>query len=205
MARRVPCDTRAARSVERELSALRRQLLTLERRLQDQEEQLRILAKASKGVARRQAVILDSLRLGDSPKKGDRGVVREVQDSVERVEDYLLKTADRMETIFSALKQHRELLVTVNKRVLDVGTKDRIRLELGLMKNQLSILSLNGVEYDPGLVKDIDSLREKLKQSEDLAQLERAKAELDKKFDGELKKFDLDAIWARKKEIPGYR
>jgi hypothetical protein len=93
----------------------------------------------------------------------------------------------------------------VNKRVLDVGTKDRIRLELGLMKNQLSILSLNGVEYDPGLVKDIDSLREKLKQSEDLAQLERAKAELDKKFDGELKKFDLDAIWARKKEIPGYR
>ena len=31
-----------------------------------------------------------------------------------------------------------------------------------------------------------------------------AKADLDKKFDGELKRFDLDAIWSKRKEIPGY-
>ena len=205
MPRRERTDTERARSLEKEISALRRQLRTLDRRLLDQEERLRALAKTSAGSVRRQAVIVDALRLGETPKKGDRGVVRELQDSVDRLEDYLLKTADRLETIFSALKQHRELLVKVNKRVLDVGTKDRIRLELDVMKNTLSILSLNGVEYDAALLKDIDSLRLRLRQSEDLTQLERAKADLDKKFDGELKKFDLEAIWARKKEIPGYR
>ncbi len=35
-------------------------------------------------------------------------------------------------------------------------------------------------------------------------QRSRSKAELDEKFDGELKRFDPDAIWT-KKEIPGYR
>ncbi len=177
----------------------------MERRLQEQEERLRSLAKASEVRLRHEKVLLDALQLGEAPKRGDRGVVRELQDSVVRLEDYLLKTADRIENILTALKQHRELLVTVNKRVLDVGTKDRIRLELDVMKNTLSILSLNGVEFDASLVKDIDALRGKLRQSEDLAGLERAKSDLDKKFDGELKKFDLDAIWARKKEIPGYR
>ncbi len=150
-------------------------------------------------------MLFEALQLGDAAKRGDRGVVRELQDSVVRLEDYLLKTADRIENILSALKQHRELLVTVNKRVLDVGTKDRIRLELDVMKNTLSILALNGVDFDATLVKDIDELKKKLRASEDLAGLERAKASLDEKFDGELKKYDLETLWARKKEIPGYR
>ncbi len=204
MARLEGRASKSGRSAEHELAALRRELSAMDRRLRDQEERIKALSKAVEVSGRRQAVVADALRLGDQPRRGDRGVIRELQDSVVRLEDYLLKTADRIENILTALKQHRELLVTVNKRVLDVGTKDRIRLELDVMKNTLSILSLNGVEYDAGLVKEIESLREKLAKSADLAQLERAKADLDKKFDGELKKFDLEAIWA-KKEIPGYR
>jgi len=173
--------------------------------LRDQEARLRALSRAATAAGRRQDVLYEALRLGEGARKGDRGVIRELQDSVVRMEDYLLKTADRIENILSALKQHRELLVTVNKRVLDSGTKDRIRLELDVMKNTLSILALNGVEFDAGLVKEIDGLRAKLRESEDLIQLERAKADLDKKFDGELKKYDLESIWAAKKEIPGYR
>ncbi len=192
-------------SADKDIATLRRQLRAAERRLEEQEERLRSLAKRSEVERRHQTVLLDALQLGDAPKRGDRGVVRELQDSVVRLEDYLLKTADRIENILTALKQHRELLVTVNKRVLDVGTKDRIRLELDVMKNTLSILSLNGVEFDTSLVKEIDTLRGKVRQSEDVAELERAKSDLDKKFDGELKKYDLDAIWAKKKEIPGYR
>lgn len=197
--------SKTAGSAEREIAALRRELKAMDRRLREQEERLRAVAKLSEASSRRERVLVDALQLGEQPRRGDRGVIRELQDSVVRLEDYLLKTADRIENILSALKQHRELLVTVNKRVLDVGTKDRIRLELDVMKNTLSILTLNGVEYDGTLVKEIESLREKLVKSEDLAQLERAKADLDKKFDGELKKFDLEAIWTKKKEIPGYR
>lgn len=177
----------------------------MDRMLRDQEERLRALSKAMAASNRRQDVVFDALRLGEAARKGDRGVIRELQDSVVRLEDYLLKTADRIENILTALKQHRELLVSVNKRVLDAGTKDRIRLELDVMKNTLSILALNGVEFDAGLVKEIDGLRAKLHGTQDLVQLERAKTELDKKFDGELKKYDLEAIWTRKKEIPGYR
>jgi hypothetical protein len=177
----------------------------MDRRLREQEERLRAVSKAAAVSGRRQTVLFEALRLSEGAKKGDRGVIRELQDSVVRLEDYLLKTADRIENILTALKQHRELLVSVNKRVLDAGTKDRIRLELDVMKNTLSILALNGVEFDAGLVKEIDGLRAKLRDSEDLVQLERAKADLDKKFDGELKKYDLEAIWTRKKEIPGYR
>lgn len=205
MPRRERRDPGSVETPQRELAAARRQLQRLERAVLEQDARLRALARSSEAGARRQAVVYEALQLGDKAKKGERGVIRELQDSVERLEDYLLKTADRIETILSALKQHRELLVNVNKRVLDLGTKDRIRLELDVMKNTLSILSLNGVEFDAALVKEIDSLRARVRQSEDLAQLEQAKVELDKKFDGELKKFDLDAIWSRKKEIAGYR
>ncbi len=204
MPRKARDDLESVRLLEREVVALRRQIQALDRHFLDQEARIRRLAKASDDGVRRVGVISEALQLGETARKGDRGVVRDLQDSVERLEDYLLKTADRIETILSALKQHRELLVTVNKRVLDVGTKDRIRLELDVMKNTLSILSLNGVEFDAGLVKEINDLRARLRQSEDLTQLEKAKADLDKKFDGELKKFDLEAIWSRKKEIPGY-
>ncbi len=191
--------------MDSEVAALRRQIQTMDRKLREQEVRLRVLSKAATAAARRQDVVFEALRLGEGARKGERGVIRELQDSVVRLEDYLLKTGDRIENILTALKQHRELLVSVNKRVLDAGTKDRIRLELDVMKNTLSILALNGVEFDAALVKEIDGLRAKLRETEDLAQLERAKADLDKKFDGELKKYDLDAIWQKKKEIPGYR
>ncbi|HII40862.1 MAG TPA: hypothetical protein HA326_06585 [Thermoplasmata archaeon] len=194
-----------AGSPEEEVAELRRQLRAMDRMLHDQEARLRALTKASAVSNRRHDVVFEALRLSEAARKGDRGVIRELQDSVVRLEDYLLKTADRIENILTALKQHRELLVSVNKRVVDAGTKDRIRLELDVMKNTLSILALNGVEFDAALVKEIEGLRAKLRQSEDLVQLERAKADLDRKFDGELKKYDLEAIWARKKEIPGYR
>ncbi len=205
MARSGSGVSKSAASAEKEIAALRRQLRAMDRRLQEQEERLKRLAKLAETANRRQTVVFEALQLSEGAKRGDRGVIRELQDSVVRLEDYLLKTADRIESILTSLKQHRELLVSVNKRVLDLGTRDRIRLELDVMKNTLSILTLNGVEYDASLVKEIEGLRERLGRSEDLAQLERAKADLDKKFDGELKKFDLDAIWTKKKEIPGYR
>ncbi len=176
----------------------------MRRRLSAQDERIRRLLSRGDDTARRQAVLIEALQLGDRPRRGDRGILRELQESVIRVEDYLLKTSERIENILSALKQHREFLVTMNNRVLNVGTKDRIRLELDVMKNTLSILTLNGMELDTDLVREIEKLRRTLPDASDLAELERAKAELDKKFNGELKKFDLDAIWAKRKEIPGY-
>ncbi|HKZ99739.1 MAG TPA: hypothetical protein VJ326_09155 [Thermoplasmata archaeon] len=190
--------------LERELEALRRDLAALGRRLGAQDERIRMLSRDVGAQARRQALVSETLRLGEKARKGDRGVVGDLQTSIVRLEDYLIKTSERIENILTALKQHRELLVAVNRRVLNVSTKDRIRLELDVMKNTVSILALNGIEMDEDVVKEIEKLRASVHAAEDLAELEKAKAVLDTKFDAELKKFDLDAIWSKRKEIPGY-
>jgi len=44
-----------------------------------------------------------------------------------------------------------------------------------------------------------------LKQEADLPELRRTKEALDKRYEEELKRFDLEAIWSKKREIPGYR
>ena len=190
--------------LERELEALRRDLAALGRRLGAQDERIRMLSRDVGAQARRQALVSETLRLGEKARKGDRGVVGDLQTSIVRLEDYLIKTSERIENILTALKQHRELLVAVNRRVLNVSTKDRIRLELDVMKNTVSILALNGIEMDEDVVKEIEKLRASVHAAEDFAELEKAKAVLDTKFDAELKKFDLDAIWSKRKEIPGY-
>jgi len=177
---------------------------SMERSLARHEGRIRELTKSAEAVRKRHAVVAEALQLSEPPRKGDRGVVRDLQENVLRLEEYLLKTADRIESILTALKQHREFLTSVNKRLLNSGTKDRIRLELDVMKNTLSILALNGVDLDAALVKEIEKLRASVGKSEDLTELEKAKADLDRKFDGELKKFDLDAIWSKKKDIAGY-
>lgn len=174
-------------------------------RVVDLERELARLRRDITALRRRQDVVFGALHLDARARKGDRGVVRDLQESVVRLEDYLLRGSERIENILNALKQHRELLVAMNRRLLDVGTRDRIRVELDVMKNTLSILAMNGIEFDADMVKDIEELRTDLRDAEDLVDLEKAKADLDKRFHGELKKFDLDAIWAKRKDIPGYR
>lgn len=199
----MPASARVQR-LESEIARLRKAVDSMERSLARHEGRIRELTKSSEAVRKRHAVVAEALQLSEPPRKGDRGVVRDLQENVLRLEEYLLKTADRIESILTALKQHREFLTSVNKRLLNSGTKDRIRLELDVMKNTLSILALNGVDLDAALVKEIEKLRASVGKSEDLTELEKAKADLDRKFDGELKKFDLDAIWSKKKDIAGY-
>jgi len=200
---RVPASARI-QGLESEIARLRKAVDSMERSLARHEGRIRELTKSAEAVRKRHAVVAEALQLSEPPRKGDRGVVRDLQENVLRLEEYLLKTADRIESILTALKQHREFLTSVNKRLLNSGTKDRIRLELDVMKNTLSILALNGVDLDAALVKEIEKLRASVGKSEDLTELEKAKADLDRKFDGELKKFDLDAIWSKKKDIAGY-
>jgi hypothetical protein len=38
----------------------------------------------------------------------------------------------------------------------------------------------------------------------DTSELRKSKQALDKKFDGELKRFDLEALYLKRKNIPGY-
>src|SRR4030065_2016265 len=98
------------------------------------EVRIRELTKSSEAVRKRHAVVAEALQLSEPPRKGDRGVVRDLQENVLRLEEYLLKTADRIESILTALKQHREFLTSVNKRLLNSGTKARRRLHIAALQ-----------------------------------------------------------------------
>lgn len=141
--------------------------------------------------------------------EGLRRDVDALQDVVLKVQDYLLRTSERLDGILGTLKNHRELLVKMNQRLYQVGTRERIRIELDVMRNTLSILALNGIELDEHLVADIRKLRESAeKQEVDVATLRKSKESLDKKFHGEVRKFDLSATTKPRdkdrKDVPGY-
>src|SRR3972149_2436068 len=78
--------------------------------------------------------------------RGARGRIGEVEKTVVHLQESLLRTSERIDHILTALKEHREFLLQLDKRVLHQGTRDRIRLELGIMKKTLSILALAGGE-----------------------------------------------------------
>lgn len=192
--------------LEREVGRLARAVRALEARLAVEGARAARLEKAMAARERRERVAMDALGLRPRARPGDRGRIGEVEKTVVGLQEYLLRTSDRIDKILTALKEHREFLLQLDKRVLHQGTRDRIRLELDIMKNTLSILALAGVEVDDALLREIDKLKASAsKADEDVDDLRKTKEALDKRFEEELKRFDLEAIWARRREIPGYR
>jgi len=192
--------------LEREVERLARGVREADARAAVERERGRRLAKGMAARERRERVVLDALGLTPRSRAGDRGRLGDLQASVVRLQEYLLKTGERIDHILTALKEHREFLLQLDKRVLQGGTRDRIRLELDIMKNTLSILALAGVEVDDALPREIDKVRAATgKAGESVDDLRRTKEALDKRYEEELKRFDLDAIWAKRREIPGYR
>lgn len=154
----------------------------------------------------RQDGLFAALGFGARATKGDRGAVGDLNDAVLKIQADLLRTSERLDNILGTLKNHRELLEKMSRRVYHAGTRERIRIELDIMKTTVSILALNGVELDDGLVAEIEKLKETTgKEDADIASLRMSKEKLDKRFDGEVLKFDLTAIYkTRNKQIPGY-
>jgi len=132
-----------------------------------------------------------------------------LQEAVLKVQDYLLRTSERIDNILGTLKNHRELLVKMNQRLFQVGTRERIRMELDIMKNTLSILALNGAELDGELVAEIQELRDSTEKDDiDVPALRKSKEHLDKRFLGEVKKLEPSGAYRPKerprKDVPGY-
>ncbi len=154
----------------------------------------------------RQALLFAALGLKPDAEAGDRGVVGDLNDAVLRIQDYLLRTSERIDKILSTLKNHRELLVKMNQRIYQVGTRERIRMELDILKNTASVLAMNGIEVDEGLLAEIQKVRDSTQKDDvEVAALRESKAKLDKRFDEAVRKFDLTAIYRPRKHIPGYR
>ena len=205
MKRPAATDARLA-SLEGEIERLTNGVRSLEARLAVERDRTRRLEKEAASQGRREKVVLAALRLSPKAKARTKGRLGDLEETIVGLQEYLLRTSDRIDKILTALKEHREFLGELDKRVVQTGTRERIRLELDVMKNTLSILALAGVEVDDALPLEIEKVRTaSLKEEADLGELRRTKDALDKRFDEELKRFNLDEIWSKKREIPGYR
>ena len=192
--------------LEGEVERLTRAVRGVEGRLAVERERVRRLTGEVASREKGERLLRSALRLGPRSKAGAKGRLGDLEETVVGLQEYLLRTSERIDKILTALKEHREFLLQIDKRVVHTGTRDRIRLELDVMKNTLSILALAGVEVDDALPRDIEKVRtSSFKEEADLAELRRTKDAIDRRFDEELKRFDLEAIWSKKREIPGYR
>jgi chromosome segregation ATPase len=194
------------KELEKSLSKAQRRLDRLNEKVSGQGNKVRSLEKRLDTRIRREAVLMEALGFTRLSKPGDKGFLDDLNDSILRLEEYLLRTSERIDNILSALKNHREFLVRVNKRMDKVGAKERMEMGLSIMKNTLSVLALSGVRFDPSLIADIENLQEALgAEGKGLRDLQKRKDALDKKFDGELRKFDLESIYSQKTDLPGYQ
>lgn len=198
-------STGNARKRKDRLATIERRLKTLQKQLAEEKRKMRSLERKLETRIRREGVVMDALRITSRTKKGEAGLMGELNDAVMRLEEYLLRTSERIDNILSALRSHRDFLVKINRRLNKIGTREKMMLELDIMRNTIWILGMNGVKIDNSLVKEIDSLREDAdKDSEKALDLKKRKEFIDRKFDDELKRVDLEKVSRRSGDIPGY-
>jgi chromosome segregation ATPase len=193
------------KKLEKSFKKLESNLSKVTQKVEKEKKETRKLARKMDTRIRREDIVMDALGMSARTKKGDRAGLGKLNDSIVKLEEYLLRTSERIDNILTSLKNHREFLVRMNRKVYKVDTRERIRMELDIMKNTLAILAMGGVSFDDNLLKEI----KKLKAASDdpsvsPADLRKSKDKLDKKFGHELDRYDLDTIWKKRKDIPGY-
>jgi chromosome segregation ATPase len=192
-------------SLERELKRVENRLGKVTLKLEKHSEVLKDLSREMKSRQRREDVLMAALGLNSRSKVGDRGFLEDLDDSILRLEDYLLAMGDRVQRILSMLQSHRDFLDRVNESVLRMGQRERMRLELDIMMNSISILAIAGVEIDPSIASEIEKLRRDVAEgTQDLEELRRRKEELNRRLEAEIKRYDLSQLFSGKSNIPGY-
>ena len=193
--------------------ALEKDLKRLEGKLE------RLLVKVDKGqgtqqdlskeMARREKgehLLREALGLGPRARVGDRGVLGEMDDSILRLEDYLLQLGERVQRILTMLQGHKEFLDQVSQSVMGHGLRERTKLELDIAMNTISILTVAGLRIDPTIPVEMERLRRALvEKEEDLEEIRRRKTELDRRLEGEIKQYDVERLFDPDSEVAGYR
>jgi len=173
--------------------------------LSAQEKKLKELSVKVKEMARKEKILLRALGFPKNPKYNDPGIISDIQHSIIKMEEYLLNTSNRIDNILGALKTHKEFLMRINKKVFKADAKRKMRMELDIMKNTLSILVINGIDFDSTILKEIEKIKDSLEDEKvAFSELKKRKEKLDHKFNTELKRFDLGSIYSKRKILPGY-
>ncbi len=194
-----------ASKLQGRLDKVERRLKSIQRQLAEEKKRTRALERKLETRIKREGIVMDALRITSRTKKGEGGLMGELNGAVMRLEEYLLRTSERIDNILSALKSHRDFLVKMNRRLNKTGTRERMVLELDIMRNTLWILGLNGVKIDAALVREIETLRKDAEEdTAKVIELKERKESIDKRFDDELRRVDIGKISRKTADIPGY-
>ncbi|MEE9237856.1 MAG: hypothetical protein V3U52_08740 [Thermoplasmata archaeon] len=192
-------------SVEKDLGKVERQIERIVIKLEKQTDQIKVLAKKMDTRHQREEVIMAALDIRPTSNVGERGSLEDIDDSILRLEDYLLAMGERVQRILEMLQGHREFLDQVDESVVQSGRRERMRLELNILLNSISILAMAGIEIDPSIPAEVDELRRSMQDNgEELEGVRSRKQELEQRLEGAIKKYDLSQLFAKKKDIPGY-
>lgn len=178
----------------------------LRRRLTDQERRIRSLEIRLQTRVKREEHILAALGMQPNTlKPGAETRIDRVSKSLDKLAEQALANAKRMENILTALKNHREFLIKLNRRVYRQDAKERIRIELEVMKNTLSLLALGGYDFDHTIFSEIKRMHGLLrKEDAEMDAIRKRKEHLDKKYQEQVGRVDWENVYTRKKDIPGY-
>lgn len=194
-----------ASKLQGRLDKVERRLKSIQKRLAEEKKRTRALERKLETRIKREGIMMDALRVTSRTKKGEAGLVGELNGAVMRLEEYLLRTSERIDNILSAMKSHRDFLVKMNRKLNKIGTRERMVLELDIMRNTLWILGMNRIKIDTALVKEIETLRKDAGEDTlKVIDLKERKGSIDKKFDDELRRVDLEKISHKTADIPGY-
>jgi hypothetical protein len=200
-------------SVDERVFALERDLRRLEGKLErlliKRDKDYGVQKDLSKEMIRRrksEEVVREALGLGPRAKAGERGVLTEMDDSILRLEDYLLQLGERVQRILTMLQGHKEFLDEVSQSVIGHGLRERTKLELDISMNTISILTVAGLRIDPTIPSEMERLRHALLQEGgDVEEIRRRKTELDRRLEGEIKQYDVERLFDPESDVAGYR
>ena len=134
-----PAKARSAPSAERKLAELQERFRDQQRRIQSIEGRLATRIK-------REEIILGAIGLEPAKlKAGDKGTIGELQRILLKNEELLLSSNKRVESILTALKNHREVLIKLNKRVYKEGDpRQEVRDRAGEVRRRDSLQEEEG-------------------------------------------------------------
>ena len=155
---------------------------------------------------KREDILMAALGLRPQSKKGENGAIGDLTQSILKVDEHILSMGKRMENMLSALKNHREYLNRLNKKVYKVDPVKRIEMEIEIMSNTLSIMALSGFDINKALFSEMKRVNKMLeKEDADLSKIQKRMATIKRKFDEDMERFDFESIFRKSDHIPGYR
>lgn len=197
---------RTMEKLERENAKLKDEIKTLKDTGREQKKQLKSLEGKMETRVKREEVVMSTLDINTRTKKGQRSAISDLNRSLIKTDEHLLKMSKRMENVLSAIKNHREYLIRLNKRVYKEDPVKLIDMELDVMCNTLNVMALSGFGIDKGLFNDVKKIRKLMdKKDIELSKIKKRMSTFTRKFDDEMERFDFESIYKKAEHIPGYR